>query len=72
MPDYKKLENQEADVENGQATGQDTEERQRPAESQQAAQMVTVSLLMLLFLGSSYFQVFKQSYIHTNILYLIH
>lgn len=56
MPDYKKLENQEADVENGQATGQDTEERQRPAESQQAAQMVTVSLLMLLFLGSSYFQ----------------
>ncbi|XP_016964242.1 5'-3' exonuclease PLD3 [Drosophila biarmipes] len=60
MPDYKKLENQETDVENGQASGQtpgqDTEERQRPAESQQAAQMVTVSLLMLLFLGSSYFQ----------------
>ncbi|KAI8042114.1 5'-3' exonuclease PLD3 [Drosophila gunungcola] len=56
MTEYKKLENQETDVENGQANGQDNEEQQRPAANQQAAQMVTVSLFMLLFLGSSYFQ----------------
>ncbi|XP_016989323.1 5'-3' exonuclease PLD3 [Drosophila rhopaloa] len=54
MPEYKKLENQEADVES--ANVQENEAQQRPAASQQAGQMVTVSLFMLLFLGSSYFQ----------------
>ncbi|XP_017043870.2 5'-3' exonuclease PLD3 [Drosophila ficusphila] len=54
MPDYKKLENEETDVER--ANGQDTEDQPRTVAGQHAAQMMTVSLLMLLFLGSSYFQ----------------
>ncbi|XP_033153285.1 phospholipase D3 [Drosophila mauritiana] len=63
MPEYKKLEDQEPDVENANsttvqntATVQDAGEGQRQAAGQQAGQMVTVSLFMLLFLGSSYFQ----------------
>jgi len=82
MPEYKKLEDQESDVENANrttvqntATVQDAGEGQRQAAGQQAGQMVTVSLFMLLFLGSSYFQVctsYEISAICAYLIYLYH
>lgn len=59
--DYKTLENQDSDVESGPSSAQGAQdgqpERPRPVpENPAAAQMLTVSVFMLLFLGSSYFQ----------------
>ncbi|XP_020812470.1 phospholipase D3 [Drosophila serrata] len=61
MAQYKTLENQDSDVECGPtpspAAQDGQQERPKPApESPAAAQMLTVSVFMLLFLGSSYFQ----------------
>ncbi|KAH8323528.1 hypothetical protein KR067_013022 [Drosophila pandora] len=61
MVQYKTLENQESDVENAVLTPKDSEpEPERPAPGtanhHQAAQMMMVTMFLLLFLGSSFFQ----------------
>ncbi|KAH8240721.1 hypothetical protein KR026_004318 [Drosophila bipectinata] len=60
MVQYKTLENQESDVENANSTAKDPDEPQRPqaatANHHQAAQMMIVTMFLLLFLGSSFFQ----------------